>query len=327
MTMVSQGSTQKPFVLDIASKVADLLNPQTRTFLKAKCEEFFRRIADIDARSWASNHECEVAIRHAESEDLAEFGCEKNYVIRYTDAGMEAIKYSEPDELHPWTDEERVKFIPCSTKGDPRHWFPPHAVWWKQPDAKEELPNEQDALVRDCVLAVLIHDLTFPRHKPVYFRPGHDYPGGKWWIETLWESLLAMKWVCDPNSPDVDHVKAFIRQSLGNVAEACGAQGLLAGRTKPRQAGEMQATNLYARRFTIALSFPGEHRDFVEKAASCLAGQIGRERVLYDRYHEAEFARPDLDVYLPNLYATESELIVIFLCPDYAKKRWCKLEW
>lgn len=33
MTMVSQGSTQKPFVLDIASKVADLLNPQTRTFL------------------------------------------------------------------------------------------------------------------------------------------------------------------------------------------------------------------------------------------------------------------------------------------------------
>lgn len=49
--------------------------------------------------------------------------------------------------------------------------------------------------------------------------------------------------------------------------------------------------------------------------------------MLYDRYHEAEFARPDLDVYLPNLYATESELIVIFLCPDYAKKRWCKLEW
>jgi len=43
--------------------------------------------------------------------------------------------------------------------------------------------------------------------------------------------------------------------------------------------------------------------------------------------HKADFARPDLDVYLPNLYRTESDLIVLFLCDDYAKKRWCKLEW
>lgn len=82
-----------------------------------------------------------------------------------------------------------------------------------------------------------------------------------------------------------------------------------------------------SKRFAIALSFPGERRDFVEQVASYLAGQVGQERVLYDKYHEAEFARPDLDVYLPNLYSTESKLIVIFLCADYAKKRWCKLEW
>lgn len=80
-------------------------------------------------------------------------------------------------------------------------------------------------------------------------------------------------------------------------------------------------------RFAIALSFPGERRDFVERVASYLAGQVGRDRVLYDKYHEAEFAQPDLDVYLPNLYSTKSELIVIFLCAAYAKKRWCKLEW
>ncbi|OHB79644.1 MAG: hypothetical protein A2Z25_00530 [Planctomycetes bacterium RBG_16_55_9] len=81
------------------------------------------------------------------------------------------------------------------------------------------------------------------------------------------------------------------------------------------------------KRFCVALSFPGEHRDFVEEVASHLASHVGRERVLYDKFYEAEFARPDLDTYLPNLYRTASELIAVFLCADYAKKRWCKLEW
>jgi len=81
------------------------------------------------------------------------------------------------------------------------------------------------------------------------------------------------------------------------------------------------------KRFHAALSFPGEHRTFVEEVASHLASCVGREHVLYDRWYEAEFARPDLDVYLPNLYRTESELIAVFLCADYAQKRWCKLEW
>ena len=85
------------------------------------------------------------------------------------------------------------------------------------------------------------------------------------------------------------------------------------------------ATN--PRRFTIALSFPGEHRDFVKQVAEHLAAAFGEDRVLYDKYHDAEFARVDLDVYLPNLYRTESELLVVFLCAEYAVKRWCNLEW
>ena len=76
------------------------------------------------------------------------------------------------------------------------------------------------------------------------------------------------------------------------------------------------------RRFRIALSFPGEHRPFVEQVADHLAAAVGRERVLYDKYHEAEFARIDLDVYLPRLYREQSELIVLFLCSEYATKRW-----
>jgi TIR domain len=82
-----------------------------------------------------------------------------------------------------------------------------------------------------------------------------------------------------------------------------------------------------SRRFAIALSFPGEHRDFVKLVADHLAAVFGKDRVLYDKYYEAEFARPDLDVYLPRLYRTQSELVVLFLCPEYAAKRWCNLEW
>jgi TIR domain len=81
------------------------------------------------------------------------------------------------------------------------------------------------------------------------------------------------------------------------------------------------------RRFAIALSFPGEHRSFVAEVAGHLAARFGKERILYDKYYEAEFARPNLDVYLPGLYREQSELVVLFLCPDYAKKRWCNLEW
>jgi tetratricopeptide (TPR) repeat protein len=89
----------------------------------------------------------------------------------------------------------------------------------------------------------------------------------------------------------------------------------------------MGSSNANPRRFAVALSFPGEYRDFISKVADSLAHKLGKERILYDKYHEAEFARPNLDVHLPNLYSTESELIAIFLCNEYKKKRWCNLEW
>ncbi|MES1241973.1 MAG: hypothetical protein ABUT39_10175 [Acidobacteriota bacterium] len=75
------------------------------------------------------------------------------------------------------------------------------------------------------------------------------------------------------------------------------------------------------------MSFPGEHRVPVAQVAEVLSSSLSRPRVLYDKFHEAEFARLDLDVYLPGLYRKDSELIVLFLCPEYATKRWCQLEW
>jgi hypothetical protein len=81
------------------------------------------------------------------------------------------------------------------------------------------------------------------------------------------------------------------------------------------------------KRFQIALSFPGEQRAYVAQVAEHLANEIGRERLLYDQYHEAEFARPNLDSHLQGLYHDQSELIAVFLCADYERKEWCGLEW
>lgn len=81
------------------------------------------------------------------------------------------------------------------------------------------------------------------------------------------------------------------------------------------------------KRFDVALSFPGEHREFVRRVAERLSERLGRERVLYDAYYEAEFALIDLDTYLQRLYHDESELIVVFLSAHYERKEWCGLEW
>lgn len=86
-------------------------------------------------------------------------------------------------------------------------------------------------------------------------------------------------------------------------------------------------SNMGEKRFKIAFSFPGEYREIVYKIARGVADIFTEERILYDRFHRAEFARPNLDTYLQNLYKNESELIVVFICGDYNRKKWCGIEW
>ena len=81
------------------------------------------------------------------------------------------------------------------------------------------------------------------------------------------------------------------------------------------------------RRFRIAFSFAGEKREFVRETAEWLAERIGASRILYDKFHESEFARWNLGIYLPKLYLEQSDLIVPVLCPDYDTKRWTGWEW
>lgn len=90
---------------------------------------------------------------------------------------------------------------------------------------------------------------------------------------------------------------------------------------------ELVSSSPPEKRFKVALSFPGELRDFVKEVAAELAETLQPERVLYDKYHEAEFAQLDLDLHLQRLYHQESELIAVFLNADYERKPWPGLEW
>jgi hypothetical protein len=115
-----------------------------------------------------------------------------------------------------------------------------------------------------------------------------------------------------------DQLRSAVNTNAGNSQPAAGGA----------EPGVMRtAVTMQKKRFRIALSFPGERRAFVEQVATRLGARVGRERVLYDKYYEAEFARPDLDTYLQQLYHEQSELIAVFLCADYERKEWCGLEW
>jgi hypothetical protein len=81
------------------------------------------------------------------------------------------------------------------------------------------------------------------------------------------------------------------------------------------------------KRFRVAFSFAGEKRDYVAQVAALLAKQFTEPAVLYDKYHEAEFARARLGRYLPKLYHEQSDLVVVIICNDYPTKEWCGLEW
>lgn len=82
-----------------------------------------------------------------------------------------------------------------------------------------------------------------------------------------------------------------------------------------------------ARRFQVALSFPGAKRFFVRRVAEILGAELGREQVFYDSWFKAELARPDLDILLGKLYHQEADLVVVFFCEGYAQRQWCGLEW
>lgn len=60
--------------------------------------------------------------------------------------------------------------------------------------------------------------------------------------------------------------------------------------------------------FEVALSFPGEHREYVDAVAGELERVLGADACFYDRFYEAQLARPNLDVLLQEIYGERSGL-------------------
>ena len=80
-------------------------------------------------------------------------------------------------------------------------------------------------------------------------------------------------------------------------------------------------------RFKVALSFPGEQRDYVAAVAVEIKKRLGTGSVFYDKDFTAQLARPNLDTLLQKIYLNNSDLVVIFVSEDYERKQWCGIEW
>lgn len=79
--------------------------------------------------------------------------------------------------------------------------------------------------------------------------------------------------------------------------------------------------------FKVAVSFPGERRNFVSSVVEKIRPALPEDSVFYDYDYQAQLSRPNLDIFLQDIYRNRSDLIVIFLCEAYAEKQWCGLEW
>ncbi len=89
---------------------------------------------------------------------------------------------------------------------------------------------------------------------------------------------------------------------------------------------EPRTTPAERKRFAIAVSFPGEHRRFVRNVVERLAEVLGRERVFYDEWYEAELLGQNGDLKLRRYYREQAEMVVPFFSEHY-EKPWCEIEW
>ena len=82
--------------------------------------------------------------------------------------------------------------------------------------------------------------------------------------------------------------------------------------------------------YTLAVSFISEQRDYVYSVVQAFRDATGmdRDNIFYDKYHPHILSRPDLDLYLLDVYGQQSELVVVFLSAGYEQKKWTGgLEW
>ena len=77
-------------------------------------------------------------------------------------------------------------------------------------------------------------------------------------------------------------------------------------------------------RYDFALSFAGTDRDIAEALFHSL--QEAELEVFYDRNEQHRILAQDVEEYLKPIYASDAQLVVCILGPDYPKRVWTKFE-
>lgn len=139
------------------------------------------------------------------------------------------------------------------------------------------------------------------------------------WLKRLPDAFVSeIDNIADASYDAADYILRHIASTPAPTAPASPESAVPSCKARPMERN---------RRFAVALSFPGEHRRVVAPIAELLANALGKDRVFYDQFCQVELARPNLDLVLQNFYGQESDLIVVFVCGEYAAKEWCGLEW
>ena len=133
------------------------------------------------------------------------------------------------------------------------------------------------------------------------------------------DHLIALKWELDIGDYELHRTHwALKNEELSAALESVGYP--------PIGASLLEIVDIHSHTFDIALSFPGEVRNYVQHVASNLVARLGKGHVFYDNYYKAQLARPNLDTALQSLYRDRARLIVAFLSKDFAAKKWCHIE-
>ncbi len=93
----------------------------------------------------------------------------------------------------------------------------------------------------------------------------------------------------------------------------------------PRFAQEVGFVSMeFPSRYDFALSFAGSDRDIAEALFENL--QDRELEVFYDRNEQHRILAADVEEYLAPIYASDAQLVICILGPDYPKRIWTKFE-
>lgn len=126
-------------------------------------------------------------------------------------------------------------------------------------------------------------------------------------------------------SADIQRVIHFYKVSRTLVIQDPQFVFYIRNLSWPRFAEEVGFVSIeFPSRYDFALSFAGPDRDIAEALFNDLHEH--ELEVFYDKYEQHRILAADVEEYLAPIYASDAELVVCILGPEYPKRVWTKFE-